>query len=361
MTSNNIFKSITIEQNSQWYTLEREDARFHLDANVDPIRLYVPEGRAKREVCYRGHLPKGLLQFLDIKEQVAEVVVNNVVNSRSHYAVEEILKEAGVLDLPDALRSNETPQDDEEGVDDESDASLDPDVLEESDEIHASVADNNEESDITAERDTQDASDDDNDRENETETRPATSSKPDGSEEYYSVHSARSTLFGHESRRSPIWQSQALEVEADESDDSVYSSAESVYSSDTESSLATRLSRLDTTQRTTSDPYTALLDRIIKAASRTAFPTQERFSFSTLPAHVPSSAPGFESIFGARSPQRNSKVGAAGELFVRGLWFQRHDIETNNSKGLRTPLMPPPSGFRHRQLEEQDQTPGFSS
>jgi hypothetical protein len=62
--------------------------------------------------------------------------------------------------------------------------------------------------------------------------------------------------------------------------------------------------------------YAALLGRVIRSADRMTLPAQGTPAWDSLPAQLPLFDFLFHSVFGARSSERNNRVGAAGELFV---------------------------------------------
>lgn len=101
-----------IIQNSQKYVVERQKANFHLDDADEGLHLYVPKNKRDREVSYFRQLPRRLLQFLAISDQTAEAVVGNIVNSSRLSVVDEILADAGVIEVPGIDRPPELDPDD---------------------------------------------------------------------------------------------------------------------------------------------------------------------------------------------------------------------------------------------------------
>ena len=102
---------MTLMQNSQEHVVKQQKANFHLDESSDRLRLYVPRKEAERELCYLRQLPRRLLQFLAISDPTAEAVIGGIVRSSRLSIVDEILKDAGVIEIDGVNRPPEEDDD----------------------------------------------------------------------------------------------------------------------------------------------------------------------------------------------------------------------------------------------------------
>lgn len=237
---------MTLVQNSEEHRAEQQKANFHLDESQEKLQLYVPKKRSDRELCYLRQLPRRLMRFLAISDPAAEAVISGVVNSSRLSIVDEILKDAGVIEIDSMQRPPEVDED-EQQVSDEAASSTEG----------SSSADG-----------VQMPSRSSGSSERYMGTRsPSHSQQPWGA-----------LPFGHILLSPPR----------------SASPSPSATSENVE--------------------YARLLDRLIDAASNAALPIHNASAFVTSGnGHLYTR----KTMFGPRSPERNNKVGAAGELFVR--------------------------------------------
>ena len=102
--SKSIYTSITVpltcsvELNEKWE--ERIPAFLHVDTSTEALRIYVPEERRDRELCYLQYLPQSMIEYLKISGPQAKPVVAGVVGCSSAYVASEFLKAAGIIEAP---------------------------------------------------------------------------------------------------------------------------------------------------------------------------------------------------------------------------------------------------------------------
>lgn len=254
-TSNAMFKTITIVQNGVSHTATRRRANLHLDETQGQLRLYVPKHEQYRELCFFRQLPKRLQQLLGISDPTAENVITGIICGGSLFIVDEVLKDAGIIDVPGIER----PPDE-----DEPDEIVEEEVIETTAPLRGAVA----------------AARTAIEHPSEPEESPPGMSPPEMSESVSSQPSRVTTpASSSPSPSAPI--NRPIQVPDPAGDDR---------------------------------KYAALLERVINAASRKSIP--ERGGFV---ADLSIDTSIFATIFNSRSLERDIKVGAAGELFVGAL------------------------------------------
>lgn len=246
-TTKQIWKSLKLVQNGVEHTVQQQKANIHLDESTGVLQLYVPSDRGDRELCYLRQLPRRLLDFLAISDPAAEAVISEILNSSRLFVVDEILKDAGVIEVDGIQRPPE------------------------------------------AEEDEQDVSDG---------TGPPLA-------EYPSSYGVRTPSSSSATPERYILSEPSFPIQNPLS--ASHSSAAQSRNSPSSLIPDLALASVDT-------PYAKLLERIIVAARNTVLPGPEQLSFSTSGSFHLDIHP---KVFGQRSNERNAKVGAAGELFVR--------------------------------------------
>lgn len=104
--SETISKSISLFQSLQTFTVKCNQAGCHLEELDGQLKLYVPSDERNRELCYLQHLPKSVLRFLSISDSSAETLLVQVLGSSSLDIVNVILEDAGIIevDIPTTTR-----------------------------------------------------------------------------------------------------------------------------------------------------------------------------------------------------------------------------------------------------------------
>ena len=98
--SDTIVKTVTISlAGLEPVTIEGEKAKLHMEENNNHLKLYVPQEKRQRELCFLKVLPDKLAAYLGIREQEAVKVLGNVLNG-SASIVNELLEEHGIVPLP---------------------------------------------------------------------------------------------------------------------------------------------------------------------------------------------------------------------------------------------------------------------
>ena len=98
--SDTIVKTVTISlAGLEPVTIEGEKAKLHMEENNNHLKLYVPQEKRQRELCFLKVLPDKLAAYLGIREQEAVKVLGNVLNG-SASIVSELLEEHGIVPLP---------------------------------------------------------------------------------------------------------------------------------------------------------------------------------------------------------------------------------------------------------------------
>ena len=121
--SDTIVKTVTISlEGLQPVTIEGEKAKLHIEETNNHLKLYVPQGKRDRELCFVTVLPYRLTAYLGIREREAAKVFGDLLKG-STSIVDEILDEHGIVPLPwaeqvqQSTSSHENIESDEEDVD----------------------------------------------------------------------------------------------------------------------------------------------------------------------------------------------------------------------------------------------------
>ena len=98
--SDTIVKTVTISlAGLEPVTIEGEKARLHMEATNDHLKLYVPQEKRERELCFLRDLPEKLAAYLGIREREAVKVLGDILNG-SASIVDELLEGHGIVPLP---------------------------------------------------------------------------------------------------------------------------------------------------------------------------------------------------------------------------------------------------------------------
>lgn len=297
--SDGISKSLTLTQGRQSVSVESTKANFHLEHVDDRLHLYVPRNRCDREVCYIRQLPRNLLGFIKVQDPNAESIISGITRSSVLDVVDEVLKDAGIIEVPGVNRPNDANDDQDSARGENEDV--------ETVEVEASRL------------------------ANLARVQPSTvinnisvvgSVADEGTPSPHSQYARRSISSSSSSGMfTPPPSSVGTEPQGPPS----IPFANRPHNQRSQSPQPT------TSATSSFSQYAALLDRIINAASKVMFPTRGAFDFSVLRDALSSSL-GFQFPletenesrlgylpFGVRSMNQiahDMKIGAAGELFV---------------------------------------------
>ena len=326
--SDGISKSLTLTQGQQSVSVESTKANFHLEQVDDRLHLYVPGSRCDREVCYIRQLPRNLLGFIKVQDPNAESIISGIIRSSVLDVVDEVLKDAGIIEVPGVNRPNDA-NDDQDSAGGENE---DVETVEVETSRSANLA------------------------------RVQPSTMVNGTSVVGSVVDGGTPNPRSQYTRRSISSS---------SSSGIFTPPPSSVGTEPQGPPSIPFTnqphnqRFQSPQPTTSaissfSQYAALLDRIINAASRVMFPTQGAFDFGALRDALPSNLDFQVPLeienetrlgylpFGVRSMNQiahDMKIGAAGELFVSAP-IARHDnfiIYHLHIIGLRAPHEPLPA------------------
>ena len=96
VVSGNIIRSMRIRLDGEVIEAERHKAEFHLEKKERGLFLYLPKDEADRIVCIEYELPRKLREFLNITDPGAESVLGAVFRQHGPAIIERILEKAGV-------------------------------------------------------------------------------------------------------------------------------------------------------------------------------------------------------------------------------------------------------------------------
>ncbi|KAF2137387.1 uncharacterized protein K452DRAFT_110481 [Aplosporella prunicola CBS 121167] len=120
--SNEIFKSISLKQGFNIYTTEGIPANFHLEEDLDNLKLFVPAESHRREICYLQQLPRRFFDFLSIANPSAEAILVKIMGCSSLETLGYILEAAGIVEidgLDDKIALDDIMDVDSEDIQDE--------------------------------------------------------------------------------------------------------------------------------------------------------------------------------------------------------------------------------------------------
>ena len=98
--SDAIVKTVTISlEGLESVTIEGKKAKLHIEETKNRLRLYVPQERGDRELCFLKVLPDKLAAYLGIREPEAVKVLGDIFKS-SASILDQLLEEHGIVPLP---------------------------------------------------------------------------------------------------------------------------------------------------------------------------------------------------------------------------------------------------------------------
>ena len=120
--SDKIVKTVTISlQGLNPVTIEGEKAKLHIEESNNHLKLYVPQDRGDREICFVKVLPDRLAAYLGIQKSGAVEVLGHLLQT-SASILDQLLEEHGIVPLPwlepvqQGAPSQEISESDEEDV-----------------------------------------------------------------------------------------------------------------------------------------------------------------------------------------------------------------------------------------------------
>ena len=98
--SDTIVKTVTISlEGLEPVTIEGEKAKLHIEEANNHLKIFVPQERRDRELCFVTVLPDRLAAYLGIREREAVKVFGDLLNG-STSILDDILEEHGIVPLP---------------------------------------------------------------------------------------------------------------------------------------------------------------------------------------------------------------------------------------------------------------------
>jgi hypothetical protein len=113
-TSDDISKSVSINQRGGPVMIEQEMAYFHLEAQDDNLNLYVPQRRNYQQVCLTRQLPITLLKHLGVQNLSSWGELGSIVTAPNLFVVDELLHHGGIIEVEGIARLDEDSGDNSE-------------------------------------------------------------------------------------------------------------------------------------------------------------------------------------------------------------------------------------------------------
>jgi hypothetical protein len=106
--SDDISKSMTIDQDGRSIKILGESANVHIAEGSDKLQLYVPKSKERQWLCLSRELPFKLLKHFGVRNLESAAEVGAIINAPNLAVVDQLLKDAGIIELDDITR----PEDD---------------------------------------------------------------------------------------------------------------------------------------------------------------------------------------------------------------------------------------------------------
>lgn len=116
-TSDDISKTVSINQHGRPVMIDEEMAYFHLQAQDDNLYLYVPQKRNHQQVCLTRQLPITLLKHLGVRGLSSWGELGSIITAPNLFVVDELLHHGGIIKVEGIARLDEDSEDNsEEGL-----------------------------------------------------------------------------------------------------------------------------------------------------------------------------------------------------------------------------------------------------
>jgi hypothetical protein len=97
--SDSIGRSMRIIQNGRSIEGLRSQANFHLEEQEGSLKVYLPKDETDRDVCFERQFPRRLCKFLGIPDLAAESVIGSVLRKDKQSVIHRILDDVGVAKI----------------------------------------------------------------------------------------------------------------------------------------------------------------------------------------------------------------------------------------------------------------------
>lgn len=99
LVSDNLTKVVSLSFESETLCAEESQSYLHFETAEDRIRLFVPKSKKARSICYLKKLAASILDYLKIGDPEAQAVFNEVLKADINI-VEACLDEYGIIEIP---------------------------------------------------------------------------------------------------------------------------------------------------------------------------------------------------------------------------------------------------------------------
>ena len=113
-TSDDISKSVLINQRGRPVMIEQKMAYFHLEAQDDNLNLYVPQKTTHQQFCLTRQLPITLLKHLGVQNLLSWAELGSIVTAPNLFVVDELLRHGGIIEVEGIARLDEYSGDNSE-------------------------------------------------------------------------------------------------------------------------------------------------------------------------------------------------------------------------------------------------------
>ena len=293
MTSRNLSRRLSVFQYAREHVVELQTGSIHLSTEADQLKLFLPRKGSERDLCLRKDVPKSIMRYLGISDRGAEAILIHIITIPSLRSIAAILEDEGIVEVDGLQISTQVEDDDDSDTESMLSTTLNSALV----ITPASTPRPSFGSRLNVAPPTLTPP------QSSSHPNPSASAEPATPTGVRTVHSQSPERFHSAPTRVP------LDVHSDARPSSPLGVVTPVIPAPTpfDSSIE---------PRTNTQGYGAILDRILRAALEDGLPAPGQMLMYGTGAYALELGTTFESLFPARTMDRDRKVGAAGELFV---------------------------------------------
>lgn len=112
LTSSSISRQLSLFQYGREVIVDLEAGSIHLKTEDEGLQIYLPWRGGDRDLCLKSQIPKRMMSFLGITDPAAEAVLGNIINLKRLSSVVALLQNEGVVDV-DGLTPTDLDDEDE--------------------------------------------------------------------------------------------------------------------------------------------------------------------------------------------------------------------------------------------------------